>query len=329
MPFLSIIVPVYNVERYLDECLSSIINQSYTDWECICVNDGSTDNSFEILQKYASIDKRIRILEQRNSGPSVARSLGISVANGEYICFMDADDFLDCDTYRSLVEMMNGYQIDVLGYSYKTFPNGTISRYTMTVGKLLSPLELLSSTITPQTSDDFAFVWRYMIRKEILDVNGINFKPEISVGEDTVFMMEVFSHVRSVYLTDYAPYNYRVDNQYSIMHKEQYKPYLESSLIAQYEAKRQIIERNHWNELTPFSLDLADRAVKRYSRMLMANRKAKGESKELYIREVLSLPMMKDAMKVIGFRNIFDNWKEYIVFICMKFQFMPVLKRYF
>lgn len=329
MPFLSIVVPVYNVEQYLDECLSSIIQQTYTDWECICVNDGSTDKSNEILQKYASLDMRIKILEQENRGPSAARSLALSVVCGEYVCFVDADDFLDSDAFHQLVDLVKAYQVDVLGYSYKTVPDNVTSKYTMTVGKRLTPQELLATTYTPQASDDFAFVWRFMIRKGLLNSNGIDFHPKICVGEDTVFMMEVFSYAENIYLTDYAPYNYRVDNKYSIMHKEQYKPYLENSLILQYEAKREIIERNHWDELTPFSFDLADRAVKRYSRMLMANRKANGESKDKYIREVLNLPMMRDAMRIIGFKNVFGNWKEYVVFLCMKFQFMPVLKRYF
>ena len=329
MPFLSIIIPVYNVEQYLDECLSSIVNQTYTDWECICVNDGSTDKSAEVLYKYASLDKRITILEQENSGPSVARSLGMSTMCGKYVCFVDADDFLDHEALCYLVDLVNVHHLDVLGYSYRTVPNGGFSKYTMTVGKALRPSDLLSSTATPQASDDLAFVWRFLIRKELLDVHGINFSPVICVGEDTVFMMEVFSCAEKVYLTDYAPYNYRIDNEHSIMHEAKYKPYLESSLITQYNAKKQLIEHNRWDELTPFSFDLANRAVRQYSRMLMANRKANGEPKEQYISEVLNLPMIKDAMRIIGYRNIFTNWREYVVFLCMKFHFMPVLKRYF
>lgn len=96
-----------------------------------------------------------------------------------------------------------------------------------------------------------------------------------------------------------------------------------------YEKKREIIQKNAWDKLTPFSFDLANRTVENYSRMLMANRKANGEPKEKYIREVLGLPMMQDAMHVIGYRNVFDNWKEYVVYLCMKFCFMPVLKHYF
>ena len=329
MPYLSIIVPVYNVEQYLDECLSSIINQTYTDWECICVNDGSTDKSCQILERYAEQDSRIRLISQENKGLAATRSEGMLWAKGKFIIFVDSDDYLDTNACEQLVLIAETHNMDVLGYSYKTYPNGCSSKYSMQTEKLLSPSRLLGSTSVPQSSDDMCFVWRYMIRRELLTEFNIHFNSKVRFAEDMIFVMEVFSYARNVYLTDFAPYNYRTNNPHSIMHESKYNPYMEESLQLVYDIKRQIIKRNNWDELTPFSLDLADRAVKRYSRMLMANRKAKGEGKEQYIREVLSLPMMKDAMKVIGFRNIFDNWKEYMVFLCMKFQFMPVLKRYF
>ena len=97
------------------------------------------------------------------------------------------------------------------------------------------------------------------------------------------------------------------------MHDKRYNPYMEESLSIVYDTKKRIILDNHWDELTPFSFDLANRAIKNYSCMLMNNRRTKGESKAKYIPEVLHLPMIQDAMKVIGYRNIFDNWKEYMV----------------
>ena len=95
---ISIIVPVYNVEAYLPQCLDSLINQTYQDLEIICVNDGSTDGSLEILQKYQSKDKRIKVVSQKNQGLSGARNTGISQATGEWIMFVDSDDYLlkDC-----------------------------------------------------------------------------------------------------------------------------------------------------------------------------------------------------------------------------------------
>lgn len=95
MPKISVIVPVYNVAKYLERCLESILSQSFKDFEIICVNDGSTDNSLEILQQYAKKDKRIKIINQKNSGAGYSRNIGINAALGNYLSFIDADDWID------------------------------------------------------------------------------------------------------------------------------------------------------------------------------------------------------------------------------------------
>ena len=103
MPKISVIVPVYNVEKYLARCLDSIINQTLADIEIICINDGSTDNSLEILNDYAKKDSRIKIIDQTNAGLSCARNAGMQIAQGEYIGFVDSDDWIDLDFYEKLV----------------------------------------------------------------------------------------------------------------------------------------------------------------------------------------------------------------------------------
>ena len=94
MAKVSVIVPVYNVEKYLDVCLDSLINQTFDDFEIICINDGSTDSCLNILRQYAKLDRRIKIFSQKNLGLSAARNAGMKQANGEYIVFVDSDDFL-------------------------------------------------------------------------------------------------------------------------------------------------------------------------------------------------------------------------------------------
>ncbi|MFI3241776.1 MAG: glycosyltransferase, partial [Alphaproteobacteria bacterium] len=89
---ISIIIPVYNVEKYLSQCLDSILNQTFNDWEAICVNDGSTDKSAEILTKYANKDSRIKVINQENYGVSSARNAAVKKITGEWTCFLDADD---------------------------------------------------------------------------------------------------------------------------------------------------------------------------------------------------------------------------------------------
>ncbi len=93
-PLVSVIVPVYKVEQYLGRCLDSVINQTYDNWECLCINDGSPDNSLQVLEEYAAKDSRIRVFDMENNGVSVARNLGMDVMMGEYLIFIDSDDFI-------------------------------------------------------------------------------------------------------------------------------------------------------------------------------------------------------------------------------------------
>ena len=103
-PIVSVIIPVYNVERFLRRCLDSVLRQTFQNWHAICVNDGSTDNSLEILQEYAMRDARFEIINKKNSGSSEARNTGMKYARGEYILFLDSDDFIHDQT----LEMMFG-----------------------------------------------------------------------------------------------------------------------------------------------------------------------------------------------------------------------------
>ena len=105
MPKVSIVVPVYNVEKYLDECIESIINQSLNDIEIICVNDGSTDSSLEILNNYAQKDKRIIVINKSNSGYGNTMNIGINAAKGEYIGIIESDDFADTKMFENYITL--------------------------------------------------------------------------------------------------------------------------------------------------------------------------------------------------------------------------------
>ncbi len=113
MPKVSVIIPVYNTEKYLRECLDSVVNQTLRDIEIICVDDGSTDNSLNILKEYAAKDDRFVILEQKNQGPAIAREYGVNNASGEYVGFVDADDFIDKNYYNLLYKNAKRYDSDI------------------------------------------------------------------------------------------------------------------------------------------------------------------------------------------------------------------------
>ncbi len=113
MPKVSIIIPVYNVEKYLQRCLDSVVNQTLKDIEIICVNDGSTDNSAIILEEFSKKDERIKIVNQKNGGLSRARNTGLEHSNGDYIGFLDSDDWIDLDYYEKLHDAAERNNCDI------------------------------------------------------------------------------------------------------------------------------------------------------------------------------------------------------------------------
>jgi glycosyltransferase involved in cell wall biosynthesis len=123
------VVPVYNIENYLKKCLDSLINQTLEDIEIICVNDGSTDNSLAILEDYASKDKRIKIITQKNGGLSAARNTGLKYINGEYTSFIDSDDWIEIDTYESLYSFAKSKNLDILMFPFSFYNENTAEVY--------------------------------------------------------------------------------------------------------------------------------------------------------------------------------------------------------
>jgi len=125
MPLVSVVIPVYNVERYLGECLDSILKQTLDDIEVICVDDGSNDNSLEILKDYADKDKRIIILQQDNQGAGVARNYGMSIAKGKYLSFLDSDDFFDTTLFQESVLEAERKDADIVIFKFRQYNNRT------------------------------------------------------------------------------------------------------------------------------------------------------------------------------------------------------------
>lgn len=126
-PKISVIIPIFNTANYLDRCITSVINQSYTNLEIILVDDGSEDNSHGMCILYQEKDSRIRVLRQKNMGLSAARNAGLNIATGEYVSFVDSDDFLDANTYATLIACLAGRKdIDIVIFGYRRIRNGKV-----------------------------------------------------------------------------------------------------------------------------------------------------------------------------------------------------------
>lgn len=126
MPKISIIIPVYNVEKYIRKCIESVFEQSFLDWEAICIDDGSTDNSYNILKEFANIDNRIRIRKQKNQGLAATRNRGIKISEGDYLCFLDGDDYLHAHALEQLYKKASENQLEILSYETELYYEGAM-----------------------------------------------------------------------------------------------------------------------------------------------------------------------------------------------------------
>lgn len=203
MPKISIIVPVYKAENYLRRCVDSILNQTFTDFELILVDDGSPDRSGEICDEYEQKDSRIRVFHKDNGGVSSARNLGLDNVQGEYVTFVDADDWIDADNLFKCSSVITNNMLDLLQYSFKRIDNkGRI----MQVKKISSDVLDLKHYLKKENFN--MCVWGNFIKTSIIQLNNIRFEESIKLAEDQIFMIETMSMSRRLQSIDSVFYNY-------------------------------------------------------------------------------------------------------------------------
>jgi cytidyltransferase-like protein len=203
-PKISTIVPVYKIAPWLGQCLESLIRQSYKNLEIIIVDDGSPDNSAQVYEKYAAADSRIKIIKQPNTGVSVARNNGLAAATGDYVHFMDGDDWLDLDYYEKMISGIVNADADIAASGINkindTAPNIEYKSEVI----LLNLQEKLTLLKLPRDS----FSWRYLFRRDFLMHNNLHFPPGMIMREDTVFMLQCVRASGRLVIVPHVMYNY-------------------------------------------------------------------------------------------------------------------------
>lgn len=219
---LSIIVPVYNVENTLERCVNSICNQGYDDIEIILVNDGSEDNSLRICYKLSKIDRRIRVISQKNSGVSAARNLGIEVATGLYIGFVDSDDWIDLDMYSSMYKFIQENNTELVLCNYtQVYGEKYVKRDEFigikgNEGQIKE--ELLSKILCSGENNMLGSCCRMLISSELLYMNNIKFDIRIRMSEDMMFAIKCIDAASRISLDRKHLYYYWI-NQNSVTAK--------------------------------------------------------------------------------------------------------------
>ncbi|MCH5166322.1 MAG: glycosyltransferase family 2 protein [Erysipelotrichales bacterium] len=242
---VSIVIPIYNAEKYIEKCLTSILNQSYKDIEVIAVNDGSKDGSLKILKEYAAKYNNIKVFDQKNQGSAAARNNGIKHAEGEYLTFVDADDFIDSDYIETLVTNIADNDFIVSGYkscdsiktlfTKKPYEDAIWSafKYIATCGKLY--------------------------KTDFVKKNNIKFGTKYKIGEDVYFTMNAITRTNKIKTVSYAGYNYFV-NTSSLTHTvNQTKETKNNEMISLLQEVDKLIENNEFvhlyrNEISYFYL---------------------------------------------------------------------------
>lgn len=175
IPKVSIIVPVYNVEKYLSQCLKSICRQTLEDIEIICVNDGSTDNSLQIIERYQKTDERIKCVTKGNAGYGNTMNRGIELATGEYVAIVEADDYIEPDTYTFLYDIAKRFDLDVVKADYFTFyGDARQNEYIMTCTDDSYYYKVIGCEKNPIIFEFRMNTWTGIYKKDFLKKKGLN-----------------------------------------------------------------------------------------------------------------------------------------------------------
>lgn len=221
-PFFTVIVPVFNAERYIRQCIDSIICQHYANFELLLIDDGSTDSSGRICEEYAQRDARVKVFHKQNGGVSSARNLGLDIASGEWISFVDSDDWVD----SSYFETINNYvgQVDLLFFANtRHFVDGSTTiqlyKHVDASSKDYIEKEILQIKTNQSRYEYWGFTWNKCFKKAIIDACGIRFVESLSYREDHVFTDEYSRHCNSLKFIPISIYNYR-ETKYGLTFKD-------------------------------------------------------------------------------------------------------------
>lgn len=217
LPTLSILVPIYNTERYLEQALDSLCAQIFKDFEVICINDGSTDGSRDIIQKYLDSDSRFKVIDKPNSGYGASMNLGIAEARGEYIGILEPDDFLEPNALELLVSKAKEANADVVKANYWFYWSEPEDRNQLI--QVIKP-EMADHILDPQNEPDIYLalpsIWSAIYKRTYLQNNSIQFLETPGASfQDLSFTFKIWAYTHKVYLLEEPILHYRQDNEAS------------------------------------------------------------------------------------------------------------------
>ena len=329
---ISIIVPIYNVETYLPQCLDSLINQTYDNLEIICVNDGSPDNSGEILKQYHARDNRVQVIEQENQGASAARNRGLTVAHGDFIMFVDGDDWIDLNTCRIAVETARRYGADVVFWSYvREYENSSRDKLlplddeTVLHGNAAKDmlhrrqLGLVGEELAhPEFADSLVTVWGKLYSRKLLQKSQAEFVDirRIGTSEDAMFNLQALKEVDTAIYIRQCFYHYRKNNSASVT--TIYKDELAHQWDSLFNMMQQYIDVNHLSDVYNQALQNRITLSVVGLGLNVMNAPVSILKKVEMIKKIISGQRYRDAIRTLELKYFPIHWK--VFYLCAKWR---------
>lgn len=320
MPKISIIIPVFNAEQYLQKCLNSIINQSFIDWECILVDDGSIDCSGIICDHYSSFDRRFKVYHKENGGVSSARNLGLEKIEGEWVFFSDADDYLESDALEILYSHSQKGVDGVWGgfKKYDTAGN-RIEESICTVSKQITVVEAITYLYNSYIYEYNGYLWNKLFKKAVIHTNNLSFDIHIPYNEDSLFITKYLCVItKPVWFTTQTVYNYilRETGAMESLRKNPRKRF--TSLIAYHKQYLSVLNSPYSQQCKKIALDSCWSTYK----FLIAEMIKGGFYTDALRKELKAL-----YFTLLGKRNYYLNVAvDYIKRIKMKIKYLNINK---
>lgn len=325
---VTVVIPVYNTKKYLEQCVLSVTGQSFRDIEVLLVDDGSTDGSAELCDSLAKKDERVRVIHKENGGAATARNLGIDEANGEYVMFLDSDDWLDTDAVELLVKHADENTLDVVRFNYVREFEGRqlVKRNTFLFEKVYSEGECLEvcrqilgltgkELAHPENVNFLASCGFNLYRRSLLIDLGVRFLPIQEIGSfvDGLFNFSVFLHVKRFEFIDRPFYHYRKTNEGAATAGYR-KNYLNRQLVLFEKLKSKIEDEDKWelftdayyNRITLSTMEIAFNAMRNKDSFFVKYKE---------IRNALKHGKLREAYKRFDLGPLGLKWKVYYFFI--------------
>lgn len=315
MEKVSIIIPVYNVEKYLKRCLDSIIRQTYKNLEIICVNDGSPDSSLEILRKYEKQDSRIKIVDKENGGVSSARNSGIRAMTGEYVIFVDADDWLEKDAVEKLYQIAKKETVDIVRGTYFTNVDETQSIKQKGLEKRFQMKEEFNQTFLLDILKGAlpGYSGLFFIKTSIIKKNNLLFDEKLYFMEDMLFIITLLTQIESVYFSVFAFYHYFVNNAGATRSSDKYIKNIEC-MPEVFEKTRDVLRNNGLDEYIEIRKNANIKSIMSYVYLIFKNSKDKTvfyNNMDFILAKPDVYSLMKDVNLLLLNKNIKNRIENY------------------